>query len=101
MTHWIAPELQALHGKHERLLPVEEARESSLRRRHLSQGPNVGKCNSRGTACPARGTVGAEARSQGLEGLIEFGLYLEGTGEPWKACQQRSAWKPEAFSGPA
>lgn len=29
----------------------------------------------------------AEARSQSLEGLVKFGLNLEGTGEPWKACR--------------
>lgn len=41
----------------------------------------------------------AGARSQGLKGL-EFGPYLEGSGEPWKVRKQGSSWKPEAFSGP-
>lgn len=50
---------------------------------------------------PARGGTWAEARSQGLEGLTEFGLYQEGTGEPpRKASKQRSASQPEALSGP-
>ena len=38
----------------------------------------------------------AEATSQGCDSL-ELGLYLEGTGEPWKLCKQRSSWKPDAF----
>lgn len=41
-----------------------------------------------------------EARAQGLKGLTEFGLYLEGTREPWKAWKQGNTWKPEALSGP-
>lgn len=41
----------------------------------------------------------AELDHRGLDGL-KFGLYLEGTGEPWKVCKQGSSWKPEAFSGP-
>ena len=42
----------------------------------------------------------SEARAQDLKGLSEFGVYLEGTGEPWKAWEQGSAWKPKALSGP-
>lgn len=51
-------------------------------------------------AVTQRSVVGqwwAEAWSQGLEDLTKFGLYLEGTGELWKTCEQGSAWEPELF----
>lgn len=41
----------------------------------------------------------AEATSQGRDSL-ELGLYLEGTGEPWKVCKQSCSWKPDAFPAP-
>lgn len=49
---------------------------------------------------PGQGEAGSRGRQiTGPEVLTKFGLYLEGTGEPWKACEQGSVWEPEALSG--
>lgn len=69
-------------------------------RRYRSQENWVLRGPNRRSLWLRSGLKGAsEARSKALQGLTEFGLYLQGTGELLKAWKQGSAWKPEALSG--